>query len=196
MILTLLVLPTVIIASREAIRPCRTRFARRLRPGASKMAVVVTPPVRSAPSRHRDRVDSRFRADRRRPADPVGAFTYISFDPTLWALHSASDPDLLRGQLCLRRSTQPRCCGQRDHRPAWDPPDDECVPRDLAAEPLPAEMVSSEMDGTEAPAKLVDVQPVALTERARELRRRSGARSSSTSTIFVSPTEATLRSRA
>ena len=109
MILTLLVLPTVIIAAREAIRAVpdsirqgalRARgdaVADGLAPGAAgRVPGIVTGSILAL---------SRAIGETA-PLLMVGAVTYVSFDPTiLRAVHRAADPDLQLTCGCPRRSS-------------------------------------------------------------------------------------------
>ena len=97
LILTLLVLPTVIIAAREAIRAVPDS----IRQGGYALGAAVAGRLASGAaggdSRDRDGLDHALsRAiGETAPLIMIGAVTYISFDPTiLGPIHGAPDPDL------------------------------------------------------------------------------------------------------
>ena len=141
-ILTLVVLPTVIIASREAIRavPDSIRqggFAL----GATKWQVVsrqVLPA--SIPGIATGSILALSRAvGETAPLLLIGALQYVAFDPTvLGAFTALPGPDLHLGQAPRSRVPESRRCG--DHRPARDRALDERA-RDLPPQPLPTDMV-------------------------------------------------------
>ena len=137
-ILTLVVLPTVIISSREAIRavPDSIRqggFAL----GATKWQVVsrqVLPA--SIPGIATGSILALSRAvGETAPLLLIGALQYVAFDPDrARRLHRAARPDLHLGQAAGSRVPDARRGG--DHRAAGDRADDE-RDRDLPPQPLP-----------------------------------------------------------
>ena len=145
-ILTLVVLPTVIIASREAIRavPDSIRqggFAL----GATKWQVVsrqVLPA--SIPGIATGSILALSRAvGETAPLLLIGALQYVAFDPTvLGAFTALPGADLHVGQAA--GSGVPDACRRGDHRAARDRADHERA-RDLPPQPLPTDVVRIEM---------------------------------------------------
>ena len=147
LILTLLVLPTVIVASREAIRAVpdsvrqgayalgATRWqvvARQVLPAS--IPGIATGSILSVSSGIGETA----------PLLLVGALTFVSINPSApRAVHGAADPDLPVDQRAAGGVQVPR--GRRDHRPARDAARPERV-RDLAPKPLPEEVVIDDRD--------------------------------------------------
>ena len=170
MILTLLVLPTVIVASREAIRAVPDSIRQgALRAGRDAVAGRLAPGPPGGDPGDRDRLDPRSGAgDRRDGAAPPGRRAHVRRgrpdDPRL--LHGAAGSDLpvdhapAGGVPTARRG--------RDHGAPRDPPDDERF-RDLAPKPLSTTMVRDDMEiSTATPARIAGVDEKA--PRAHELR--------------------------
>ena len=147
LILTLLVLPTVIVAAREAIRAVPDSIRQGAYAlGATQWQVVSRQVLPAAiPGIATGSILALARAiGETAPLLLVGALTYVAVNPTLLGSFTAlPDPDLPVDRAPAGRV--PTARRGRDHRPARDPADDERL-RDLAPQPLPEKMVMSDME--------------------------------------------------
>ena len=143
MILTLLVLPTVIIAAREAIRcgagldpPGRLRARRDAVAGVSRQVLPAAIPGIATGS-----ILALSRAiGETAPLIMIGAVTFISFDPTILGPFTALPIQIFSCSGCPQEEFK-LLAAACDHRPARDPADAERV-RDLHPQPLPEKMVT------------------------------------------------------
>ena len=163
MILTLLVLPTVIISAREAIRSVPDSIRQGgYALGATQWQVVSRQVLPAAiPGIATGSILALSRAiGETAPLIMIGAVTYVSFDPDdPGAVHRAPDPDLQ--YLRLPQTEFKLLAAACDHRPARDPAGPERV-RDLHPQPLPKNMVTmSDHTGT-------TIEPMSLAEIAKE----------------------------
>ena len=160
MILTLLVLPTVIIASREAIRSVPDSIRQGgYALGATQWQVVSRQVLPAAiPGIATGSILALSRAiGETAPLIMIGAVTYISFDPTILGPFTAlADPDLPVPP--APAGGVQAACGGMHHRAARDPSDAECI-RNLHPQPLPKNMVtmSDHSSTTIEPMSLADI---------------------------------------
>ena len=160
MILTLLVLPTVIIASREAIRSVPDSIRQGgYALGATQWQVVSPSGAAGCDTRDRDRLDPRTLArDRGDGAADHDRSRHVhlvrSDDPR--AVHRAPDSDLPVPPAPAGGVQAAR--GRLHHRAARDSSDAECI-RNLHPEPLPKNMVtmSDHSSTTIEPMSLADI---------------------------------------
>ena len=142
LILTLLVLPTVIVASREAIRAVPDSIRQgAFALGATKWQVVCRQVLpASIPGIATGSILALSRAiGETAPLLLVGAVAFVELQPDApRLLHGAADPDLPVDRAPAGRVQGARGC--RDHRPSRYAPRPERR-RDLAAQPLSAEVV-------------------------------------------------------
>ena len=134
MILTLLVLPTVIIAAREAIRAVPDSIRQGgYALGATQWQVVSRQVLPAAiPGIATGSILALSRAiGETAPLIMIGAVTYISFDPTILGPFTAL-PIQIYSYLRLPQAEFKLLAAACDHRPARDPADAERV-RDLSS---------------------------------------------------------------
>ena len=142
LILTLVVLPTVIISSREAIRAVPDSISQGgLALGATKWQVIwrqVLPA--SIPGIATGSILALSRAvGETAPLLLIGALQYVAFDPTILGAFTAL-PVQIYTWVKLPQPGVPDPGGRRDHRPARDRARHERA-RDLRPQPLPTDMV-------------------------------------------------------
>jgi hypothetical protein len=196
MILTLLVLPTVIIAAREAIRSVPDSIRQGAYAlGATQWQVVSRQVLPAAiPGIATGSILALARAiGETAPLILIGAVTYISFDPTILGPFTALPIQIYS---FLRRAPGgvQAARGRLDHRPARDPADAERV-RDLHPQPLPEDLVTTTMPQLETHARSssrANASSSCTTWPSRTAQRRDPTASISTSyekavTAFIGP---------
>ncbi len=158
MILTLLVLPTVIIAAREAIRAVPDSIRQGgYALGATQWQVVSRQVLPAAiPGIATGSILALSRAiGETAPLILIGAVTYITFDPTILGPFTAL-PIQIYSYLRLPQAEFKLAGGRVDHRPARDPAHPERV-RDLHPQPLPENLVTT----------MTSIDPVSLGQIAQ-----------------------------
>ena len=143
LILTLLVLPTVIIAAREAIRAVPDSIRQGgYALGATQWQVVSRQVLPAAmPGIATGTILALSRAiGETAPLIMIGAVTYIAFDPTILGPFTALPIQIYQLPPAPAGGVQ-AARGRLHHRPARDPADAERV-RDLDPQPLPKNMVT------------------------------------------------------
>ncbi len=167
LILTLLVLPTVIVASREAIRSVPDSIRQGAYAlGATQWQVVWRQVLPAAiPGIATGSILALARAiGETAPLLLVGALTFVAVDPTLLGSFTALPIQIY--QWVGRPQEEFRLLAAAgNHRAARDPLDHERV-CNLAPQPLPKTMVMSDMESAPpAPVKIAGMDEKLLTER-------------------------------
>ena len=171
-------LPTVIVASREAIRAVPDSIRQgAFALGATQWQVVWRQVLPAAiPGIATGSILALARAiGETAPLLLVGALTYVAVDPTILGSFTALPVQIY--QWITRPQEEFRAARRgRDHGAARDPADDERV-RDLAPQPLPTTMVRDDMESSTAtPARIAGVDEKLLERNElRGLRAPRGA---------------------
>ena len=163
MILTLLVLPTVIIAAREAIRSVPDSIRQGAYAlGATQWQVVSRQVLPAAiPGIATGSILALSRAiGETAPLIMIGAVTYISFDPTILGPFTAL-PIQIYSFLRLPQEEFKLLAAACDHRPARAAPDAERI-RDLPPQPLQENLVTTMTEQAST------IEPMSLAEIAKE----------------------------